>query len=136
VRRVNNKTKKELIKRATEAREKAYVPYSEFPLGAALLTEDGEIFTGSNIENATYGLTNCAERTAIFKSVSEGYNNIEAVLIVSDTDKPVTPCGSCRQVISEFGGQIEVIMVTLDGKEISRQINELLPGPFKQEDME
>lgn len=133
---MDKEIKEKLFKKARAARENAYVPYSEFPLGAALLTSDGKIFTGCNIEIANYGLTNCAERTAIFKAVSEGYKDFEAVIVVSGTDKPVTPCGSCRQVISEFGDDIEVIMMNIDGKEKSSNIKELLPGAFKQEDIE
>ena len=133
---MDKNVKKELFEKAKAARENAYVPYSEFPLGAALLTSDGKIFTGCNIEIANYGLTNCAERTAIFKAVSEGFKDFEAIIVVSGTDKPVTPCGSCRQVISEFGDNIEVIMMNLEGEEINSNIKELLPGAFKQEDIE
>ena len=133
---MDRKTKDELYKKAKIAREKAYVPYSEFPLGAAVLTSNGKIYTRNNIENATYSLTNCAERTAIFKAVSEGDKNIEAIMVVSGTDDPVTPCGACRQVISEFGNDIEVIMMNLKGEEIRCNIAELLPNAFNQGDME
>ncbi len=133
---MNQKTKNELISKAKEAREKAYVPYSGFPIGAAVLTTGGKIFTGSNIENAAYGLTNCAERTAIFKAISEGYKKFEAILIITDTDKPVTPCGSCRQVFTEFGDDIEVISTNYKGDELSYTSGELLPGAFDKDQME
>ena len=91
-----------LIDRAAVAREKAYSPYSHFGVGAALLCEGGAIYEGCNIENASYGLTNCAERTAIFKAVSEGHTKFKALAVVADTEGPCSPCGACRQVISEF----------------------------------
>lgn len=126
--------KEKLISLAKEARENAYTPYSNFKVGAALLTADGEIYTGCNIENSAYGVTNCAERTALFKAVSEGHRDFEAIVVIADTQKPVTPCGSCRQVISEFGSDIEVIMANLDGEVISKPIKELLWGSFSFED--
>ena len=87
---------------AAAAREYAYVPFSKFKVGAALLTEDGKIFTGCNVENASYGLTNCAERTAIFKAVSEGYTKFQAIAVIAECPQAVAPCGACRQVIAEF----------------------------------
>ena len=129
--------KEKMFKKALKAQKNAYVPYSDFPLGAAVLTEDGSIYTGVNIENASFSLTNCAERSAIFTAVSEGQRKIEALLIVSSTAKPVTPCGSCRQVINEFAdGEIEIIMMTEDGKEMTMTSTELLPGPFSASAME
>ncbi|TDP94730.1 cytidine deaminase [Halanaerobium saccharolyticum] len=129
--------KDKMFKKALEVQKNAYVPYSEFPLGAAILTEDGSIYTGVNIENAAYGLTNCAERSAIFSAVSGGHRKIEAVLIVSSTEEPVPPCGSCRQVINEFAdGEIEIIMMTENGKEITMTSTELLPGAFSDSSME
>ena len=92
----------ELIRKAQEARARAYVPYSGFHVGAALLCKDGTIFSGCNIENSAYGPTNCAERTAIFKAVSEGYREFETIVIVSDSEQPTPPCGVCRQVMAEF----------------------------------
>ena len=92
----------ELIQKAQEAKEKAYVPYSGFHVGAALLCKDGTIFTGCNIENAAYGPTNCAERTAIFKAVSEGYREFQVIAIISDSKELTSPCGVCRQVMAEF----------------------------------
>jgi cytidine deaminase len=129
--------KEKLFKEAKKAQKNAYVPYSEFPLGAAVLTEDGSIYSGANIENSAYGLTNCAERSAIFSAVSSGNRKIEALLLVSSTENPVTPCGSCRQVINEFAdGEIEIIMMTEDGKELSMSNQELLPGAFSDKSME
>ena len=133
---MKKQTKEKMLKLAKEAINNAYVPYSDFPLAASLLTNDGKIFTGVNIENASYGLTNCAERTAIFKAVSEGYRDFEALLLYGGKSKIITPCGACRQVINEFGNDIEVIMINEDGEEFSKNSSELLPGAFKQEDME
>ena len=105
--------KKELIKRAIEAREKAYCPYSNFKVGAAVLFEDGNIYTGCNVENASFGATNCAERTAIFKGVSEGNKIIKEMALIGDTKNFTYPCGICRQVISEFAesGSIKIYIV-------------------------
>lgn len=125
-----------LIEIAKEAREKAYVPYSKFKVGAALLTKDGKIFTGCNVENASYGLTCCAERTAIFKAVSEGYSNFAALAVVADVPNLCSPCGACRQVIAEFGGDIKVYMANLKGQYATTTVEELLPGFFKARDME
>ncbi|AQS59896.1 cytidine deaminase [Desulforamulus ferrireducens] len=125
-----------LIEIAKEAREKAYVPYSKFKVGAALLTKDGKIFTGCNVENASYGLTCCAERTAIFKAVSEGYSNFAALAVVADVPTLCSPCGACRQVIAEFGGDIKVYMANLKGQYATTTVEELLPGFFKARDME
>ncbi|TDO84478.1 cytidine deaminase [Halanaerobium saccharolyticum] len=129
--------KEKMFKKALEAQKNAYVPYSNFPLGAAVLMKDGSIYTGVNIENASFGLTNCAERSAIFTAVSQGKRNIEALLIVSSTKNPVTPCGPCRQVINEFAdGKIEVVMMTEEGKELTMTSTELLPGAFNDSAME
>lgn len=129
--------KEKMFKAAAGAKKNAYVPYSQFPLGAAVLAEDGSIYTGVNIENASYSLTNCAERSAIFTAVSQGKRKIEALMIVSSTESPVTPCGSCRQVIKEFADdEIEVIMMTETGKELSMTSTELLPGAFTESSME
>ena len=132
---IDKKIKDKLLKAAKEVKENAYVPYSNFPLAAALLTKEGKIFTGVNIENAAYGVTMCAERTAIFKAVSEGYTEFEALLLLSDTEKPITPCGSCRQVISEFSNDIDIIMTTYDNGELIKKNKELLPGSFNKDDM-
>jgi len=133
---MDQKIKEKMFKKAKEAQKNAYVPYSEFPLGAAVLTEDGSIYTGVNIENASFGLTNCAERSAIFTAVSQGERKIEALLIVSSTKNPVPPCGSCRQVIQEFAdGDIEIVMMTAEGKELTMTSTELLPGAFSNNDL-
>ncbi len=132
---MNNKIKEKLINKAILARENAYVPYSEFPVGAAVLTVKGEIYTGCNVENSSYGLCNCAERTAIFKSVSEGEQDIKAIAVVADTDGPCSPCGACRQVIMEFGPGIDVIMSNLNGDTIVKSARELLWGAFSGDDL-
>lgn len=121
---------KELIDEAIKARKFAYAPYSKFKVGAALLTKNGKIFTGCNVECASYGGTNCAERTAIFKAVSEGEKHFEAIAIVLDPVNLGTPCGICRQVIYEFGPKIKVIMANLNGEYEIKTIEELLPYAF------
>ena len=118
-----------LIDRAAVAREKAYSPYSHFSVGAALLCEGGAIYEGCNIENASYGLTNCAERTAIFKAVSEGHTKFKALAVVADTEGPCSPCGACRQVISEFEISY-IIMANLKGDYTVVELDELLPFRF------
>lgn len=133
---VDERTKKKLYEAAKSVWDNTYVPYSNFPLAAALLTKEGKIFTGVNIENAAYGVTMCAERTAIFKAVSEGYTEFEAMLLLSDTKKPITPCGSCRQVISEFSNDMDIIMTTYDNGQLIKKNKELLPGSFNKDDME
>ncbi|MFN2363451.1 MAG: cytidine deaminase [Halarsenatibacteraceae bacterium] len=124
-----------LKQKAQEAREQAYVPYSEFPVGAALLTVNGNIYTGCNIENASFSLTNCAERTAIFKAVSAGETEFKAMAIVGDTPGPVSPCGACRQVMNEFSPEMGIHLYNLaEAKEFTTAA-ELLPGFFSSEDM-
>ena len=128
--------KNSLIQEAIEARKQAYTPYSKFQVGAAVLTANGQVFRGCNIENASYGLTNCAERTAIFKAVSEGDSKVEAIAIVADTEGPVSPCGACRQVIAEFSDHnTKVYLSNLKGDVLETSIVELLPGFFKSSDM-
>jgi len=126
---------KKLLKIAEEARLKAYVPYSKFKVGAALLTKEGKIYTGCNIENASFGLTICAERVAIFKAVSEGSTQFEALAVICDSSKPCFPCGACRQIISEFGNETSIIISNLKGKIKISNINELLPDAFGKEDL-
>lgn len=126
----------ELINKATIMLERAYVPYSKFPVGAALLTKDGEMFSGCNIENASFGLTNCAERTAIFKAVSEGNKQFDYLVVTGDTDGPISPCGACRQVMAEFcGPDMPVLLTNNKGNKQLTTVSELLPGAFKSEDM-
>lgn len=125
-----------LIQEALKAREKAYVPYSNFKVGAALLTADGEIYHGCNIENAGYSMTNCAERTALFKAISEGERNFARLVVVADTPGPVSPCGACRQVIAEFCPKdMEIVLTNLKGDTQEVTIEQLLPGAFSSEDM-
>jgi len=126
---------KKLIKEAEKARKKAYTPYSKFQVGAAVLCADGKIFTGCNIENASFGLAICAERVAIFKAISEGPIKIEAIAVIGDTDTPCSPCGACRQVISEFGEDIPLIMANLKGDVKIKKIKELLPEAFGKKDL-
>ena len=123
-----------LIDRAIVAREKTYSPYSHFGVGAALLCEDGTIYEGCNIENASYGLTNCAERTAIFKAVSEGRTKFKALAVVADTEGPCAPCGACRQVMVEFKIPL-IIMGNLMGDIKIVSMEELLPFSFSESDV-
>ncbi|WP_409297623.1 cytidine deaminase [Peribacillus sp. SCS-26] len=126
----------ELIKLAEAAREKAYVPYSKFKVGAALLTEDGKVYGGCNIENAGYSMTNCAERTAFFKAISEGDTKFSMLAVTADTDGPVSPCGACRQVISEFCPKdMKVVLTNLKGEIKETTVEALLPGAFTPEDL-
>jgi cytidine deaminase len=126
----------QLIIEAKEARNLAYVPYSKFKVGAALLTKDGKVYKGCNIENAAYSMTNCAERTALFKAVSEGEQDFVAIAVVADTDRPVPPCGACRQVISELcSGDMKVYLTNLNGDLHELTVAELLPGAFSAEDL-
>ena len=128
--------KERLMKQAIEARGTAYVPYSKFPVGAALLTADGKVYTGCNIENAGYSLTNCAERTAVFKAVSEGEKTFAALAVSADTPGPVSPCGACRQVLAEFcPPDMPVYLTNLKGDVQETTISELLPGAFSTEDL-
>ncbi|OES44335.1 cytidine deaminase [Domibacillus iocasae] len=125
-----------LMEAAKEARERAYVPYSNFKVGAALLTKGGKIFGGCNIENAAYSVVNCAERTAIFKAWSEGASEFAAIAVVADTKRPVPPCGACRQVIAELcPPDMPVILTNLQGDVQMLTVSELLPGAFSPEDL-
>ncbi|HHW36898.1 MAG TPA: cytidine deaminase [Bacillales bacterium] len=125
-----------LIDKAKEAREMAYVPYSKFKVGAALLTEDGAIIKGCNIENAAYGVSNCAERTALFKAYSEGIKKFTALAVVADTERPVPPCGACRQVMAELcSPNMPVYLSNLKGDIHETTVKELLPGAFTAEDL-
>lgn len=121
----------DLIQLAKAARKHAYAPYSNFHVGAALLASDGRVFTGSNVENSTYGLSMCAERVAIFKAVSEGEREIVKIAVVTDHDSIAPPCGCCRQMIWEFSGdKTEVILANLSGDVRRYRIQELLPEAF------
>lgn len=126
----------QLIEEAKEARKQAYVPYSKFAVGAALLTENGNVYRGCNIENAAYSMANCAERTAFFKAISEGEKNFKLLAVVADTDRPCSPCGACRQVISEFcPPDMKVVLTNLKGDLLETTVKELLPGAFNAGDL-
>jgi|ERR1700677_129117 len=115
---------------ATQAARRAYCPYSHFPVGAAILTADGKIYSGCNVENASYGLTICAERNAIFQAVANSSKQIAAVMVYTPTANPSAPCGACRQVINEFGAEAEVYCVCDGGKELHVSTRELLKHAF------
>jgi cytidine deaminase len=126
----------QLMEEAKKARDKAYVPYSKFGVGAALLTTDGKVYQGCNIENAAYSMCNCAERTALFKAYSEGDRDFQMMAVVADTDRPCSPCGACRQVISELcPSDMKVILTNLKGDVKELTVAELLPGAFSPEDL-
>lgn len=125
-----------LISEAKKAREKAYVPYSNFKVGAAILTEEGKFIHGCNIENASYSMTNCAERTAFFKAISDGITKFKAIAIIAATEGPCSPCGACRQVMVEFcSPSMPVILTNLKGDLLETTVSELLPGAFLPEDV-
>ncbi|ADK14875.1 MULTISPECIES: cytidine deaminase [Clostridium] len=127
---------KNLVSKAFEGRKNAYAPYSNFKVGAAVLAEDGKVYTGCNIENASYGATNCAERTAIFKAISEGNRAIKAIAIVGVENDYTYPCGVCRQVIAEFASKdAEIILGKGESEYIVKTLDELLPGAFTKEDL-
>jgi cytidine deaminase len=119
-----------LLDAARRARENAVAPFSKFRVGAAVRAKSGKIYSGCNVENASYGLTICAERVAIFKALSEGERGFDAVAVVTDTDKLTPPCGACRQIIWEFCGDAEVILGNLKGKTEVHRMSSLLPHPF------
>jgi cytidine deaminase len=120
----------ELIDAARRAREHAQAAFSGFKVGAALETVDGVVFTGCNIENATYGLTVCAERVAMFKALSEGHRRFVRIAVVADTDAPTPPCGACRQILWEFGGDLDVLLANLGVPKGRFRLKDLLPMPF------
>ena len=128
--------KERLIALALSARQSAYVPYSNYRVGAALLANTGKIYTGCNIENASYGLSNCAERTALFKAVSEGERQFAALVVAVDGKKAASPCGACRQVLREFIDEsTEIILVNEEGEGQSTDIGNLLPNAFTGDDL-
>jgi cytidine deaminase len=120
----------ELIRAALDARNNAHAPFSHFLVGAALQDENGRIFTGCNVENATYGLTVCAERVAVFKAISEGARKFVAVAVAADTDVLTPPCGACRQILWEFCGDVELTLVNLAGKTEMLRLKDIFPRPF------
>jgi cytidine deaminase len=119
-----------LIAAATETREKAFAPYSHFPVGAALETDDGTIVAGCNVESASYGLTMCAERVAVFAAVARGFRCFKRVAVVTDTATPTPPCGACRQILWEFAPDAEVLLANLAGGVVRHTVRELLPHAF------
>ncbi|SHE34345.1 cytidine deaminase [Caldanaerobius fijiensis DSM 17918] len=122
----------DLIKKAFNAKNNAYARYSGFKVGAVALTGDGSIFTGCNVENASYGLTMCAERVALFKAYSEGKRDIKTIVVIGETDDPISPCGACRQVILELAPEAEIVLVNRDMTKILKfKTAELLPYAFK-----
>jgi cytidine deaminase len=120
----------ELVAAARRARAHAQAAFSGFKVGAALETASGEVVTGCNIENATYGLTICAERVAMFKALSEGHRGFTRIAIVADTEQPTPPCGACRQILWEFGGNLEIVLANLERRTGTFQLQDLLPMPF------
>jgi cytidine deaminase len=119
-----------LIAAALAARENAFAPYSKFRVGAAIEDADGRIHTGCNVENATYGLTVCAERVAVFKAISEGVRKFRRVAVAADTDRLTPPCGACRQILWEFCGDVEIVLVNLRGTTETHRLKDLFPKPF------
>lgn len=127
---------KELISLAQDMLDRAYVPYSKFKVGAALLTTDGKMYGGCNIENASYGLTNCAERTAFFRAIAEGDRKFSYLVITGNTEGPISPCGACRQVIAEFcDDNMPVLLTNTNNESLETTVGDLLPGYFKSGDM-
>lgn len=118
-----------LEKLARRARDSAYAPYSNFRVGAALEAKNGKIFTGCNVENISYGLTICAERAALVAAITAGVRSFRRILIVADSDEPVTPCGACRQVLAEFAENLEVVCVNLTNRKFRAKLSSLLPRP-------
>ena len=126
---------RDLIEAARAARLNAQARYSGFKVGAALETADGAIVTGCNVENATYGLTICAERVAMFKALSEGHTQFRRVAVVADTESPTPPCGPCRQILWEYGGDLEVILANLQRETGRHRLADLFPLPFDQRNL-
>lgn len=129
--------KENLVLESQRAREKAYVPYSNFPVGAALLGDNGKVYHGCNIENSSFSMTNCAERTAFFNAVSDGVQMFRALAIIGNTEDPISPCGACRQVMIEFcDGEMPVYLSNTKGDVLETTVAELLPGAFTKEDID
>ena len=120
-----------LVQKALEARKNSYSPYSQFAVGAALEAEDGTIFSGCNVENASYGLAICAERVALFKAISQGAKKFKRLAMIADHPTPVPPCGMCRQTLIEFAPDLELILANVKGKLEKLRLSDLLPKPFK-----
>jgi cytidine deaminase len=130
MREPDNKTLEDMAKRAKSVSERAYCPYSKFRVGAVVLTDDGQMFEGCNVENASYGLTICAERNALFQMVARARQKVAALVIYTPTPQPSAPCGACRQVLNEFGPDALVLSVC-DGRDVlKKKLSELLPNAF------
>ena len=127
---LDQQTLETLLERARQARTHAYAPYSDYRVGAALLCEEGEIFAGCNVENASFGLSICAERNAVAAAVAHGKTRFLAIAIVTDDEKPATPCGACRQVLGEFSKDMTVVVANLTGRILRYQLADLIPYPF------
>lgn len=131
---LENETQKRLISKAQEAFKNAYVPYSHYPVGSAVLTQSGEIFMGANVENVAYPVTVCGERSAIFNAVSHGHRSFQAIAVV--TRSGGTPCGSCRQVMAEFGLDTMVLIANAEGELLKTYtVRDLLPNAFNEDDL-
>jgi len=131
---MNKKTLEKAVKSALEVRKNAYAPFSKFAVGAAIITKDGSIFTGVNVENSSFGATNCAERTALFSAITAGHRDFEAIVIASNLNgKAVFPCGICRQVLADFNPKMRVILVNSDTKQIEQELilSDIFPGVFE-----
>ena len=131
---MNKKTLEKAVKSALEVRKNAYAPFSKFAVGAAIVTADGSIFTGVNVENSSFGATNCAERTALFSAITAGHRDFEAIVIASNLNgKAVFPCGICRQVLADFNPKMRVILVNSDTKQIEQELilSDIFPGVFE-----
>ncbi|AWV90801.1 cytidine deaminase [Bradymonas sediminis] len=133
---ISEQTWDALYKAAAEARERAYAPYSEFLVGAALLMESGDIYAGGNVENASYGATICAERSAICSAVAGGARRASALLVITDTEQPAAPCGICRQVLSEFSDDLPIMMANTQGQRVPTSLDALLPFRFGKADLD
>ena len=125
-------TQKQLIKLAIDAKSNSYSPYSKFKVGAALISKKGNVYTGCNIENASFSATCCAERVAVFKAVSQGDTQFKTIVVATDAEEYSAPCGVCRQVLSEFSSDIKIILVNGKGKCIEESLKNLLPRPFNK----
>ncbi len=123
----------ELITRARQAQQNAYAPFSHFKVGAALLTDKGQIYSGCNVENSTYGATNCAERSAVFTAVCSGARSFQKIVVVTDSEEPAMPCGICRNVLFEFSPNMEIVAVGASGKTERIQLSALFPKGFRFE---
>ena len=126
-------TDRELLEYAIDIKSRAYVPYSSFPVGAALLTKEGRIFLGCNVENAAYGCCICAEQTAVVKAVSEGYMRFRAIAIAANSDDYCVPCGTCRQILMEFSPDMEVLCANKNGAYVSYKLSDMLAPAFRLE---